>query len=92
MTATETPSPQPPASKRRGRAVGAWIALVLAGLLLLLSSFAIWVNRVALNTDVFVDTSSELLDEYIREHYEVVLAVDEYEVVWRRGIGLSEVR
>jgi hypothetical protein len=49
--------------KRRGRAIGSWIALVLAALLVLLSSFAIWINRVALNTDVFVDTSSELLDD-----------------------------
>jgi hypothetical protein len=35
---------------------------VLAGLFLLLSSFAVWVNRVALNTSVFTDTSSSLLD------------------------------
>ena len=40
-----------------------WIVLVLAGLLLLLSAFAVWVNRVALNTDVFVDTSSELIED-----------------------------
>jgi len=40
-----------------------WIVLVLAGLLLLLSSFAIWINRVALNTGVFADTSSSLLDD-----------------------------
>ena len=77
MTATETPSPEPRASKRRGRAVGAWIALVLAGLLLLLSSFAIWVNRVALNTDVFVDTSSELLDDDAIRNAVATRAVDE---------------
>jgi hypothetical protein len=66
---SETEATSPPAAERpgRGRAIGAWIALVLAGLLLLLSSFAVWVNRVALNTDVFVDTSSELLaDDEIR--------------------------
>ena len=63
MTATETRSAEPPARGGRGRAIGAWIALVLAGLLLLLSSFAVWVNRVALNTEVFVDTSSELLED-----------------------------
>jgi hypothetical protein len=40
-----------------------WVVLVLAGLFLLLSSFAVWVDRVALNTDVFVDTSSELLED-----------------------------
>ena len=32
-------------------------------LLLLLSSFAVWINRVALNTGVFTDTSSSLLDD-----------------------------
>ena len=32
------------------------------GLLLLLSSFAVWINRVALNTGTFTDTSSSLLD------------------------------
>lgn len=56
-----------PARRARGRSVVVWTALVVAGLLLLLSSFAVWVNRVALNTGVFTDTSSELLeDETIR--------------------------
>ena len=77
MTATETQSPEPSAGKRRGRAIGAWIALVLAGLLLLLSSFAIWVNRVALNTDVFVDTSSELLEDDAIRSAVATRAVDE---------------
>jgi hypothetical protein len=39
-----------------------WVVLVLAGLLLLLSAFAVWINRVALNTEVFTSTSSSLLD------------------------------
>ena len=76
MTGIETP-PEPPARERRGRTIGAWIALVLAGLLLLLSSFAIWVNRVALNTDVFVDTSSELLDDDAIRSAVATRAVDE---------------
>ncbi len=63
--------------KRRGRAIGSWIALVLAALLLLLASFAIWVNRVALNTDVFVDTSSELLDDDAIRSAVATRAVDE---------------
>ena len=46
----------------RGRATAVWIVLVVAGLLLLLSSFAVWINRVALNTSVFTDTSSSMLD------------------------------
>ena len=51
----------------RGRSIGIWVLVVLAALLLMLSAFAVWVNRVALNTDVFVDTSSELIqDDEIR--------------------------
>ncbi len=37
--------------------------LVLAGLLLLLSSFALWINRVALNTDGFADAATQLIDD-----------------------------
>ena len=51
--------------KRRadGRSIAAWVVLVVAGVLLLLSSFAVWVDRVALNTDEFVDTSSEFIED-----------------------------
>lgn len=81
QTATPTPAPAP--RTRPKRSVAVWIVLVLAGLLLLLSAFAVWVDRVALNTDVFVDTSSELIeDEAIRQAVatravdELFLAVD----------------
>jgi hypothetical protein len=47
----------------RGRSAAVWIVLVIAGFLLLLSSFAVWINRVALNTTVFTSTSSSLLDD-----------------------------
>ena len=61
-------------SLRRGAVYG---VLVVAGLLLLLTSFAVWVNRVALNTDQFVDTSSALIeDDAIREAV-ATRAVDE---------------
>jgi hypothetical protein len=51
----------------RGRTAAMWTLLVVSGLLLLLTSFAVWVNRVALNTQAFTDTSSELLaDDAIR--------------------------
>ena len=54
-------------ARGRGRSLAVWALLALAGLLLLLTSFAVWVNRVALDGDVFVDTSSELLrDDAIR--------------------------
>jgi hypothetical protein len=62
--AAAPPKPKP----SRARSIGVWLLLLVAALLLLLSLFAIWVNRVALNTDVFVDTSSELIqDDDIRQ-------------------------
>ena len=63
---TETEAPAIAQSNSRqggGRTTAVWVILVVAGLLLLLTSFAVWVNRVALNTQVFTDTSSELLDD-----------------------------
>ena len=61
---TEIPasSAEPARGKSRGRSAAMWIVLVVAGLLLLLSTFAVWINRVALNTGVFSDTSGSLLD------------------------------
>ncbi len=64
--APKTGAPQAK-GQSRGRTAGMWALLVVAGLLLLLTSFAVWVNRVALNTQAFTDTSSELLaDDAIR--------------------------
>ena len=64
MTSPTEATVTPDASRRqsRGRATAVWVILVVAGLFLLLSSFAVWINRVALNTAVFTDTSSSLLD------------------------------
>jgi Short C-terminal domain len=63
MSAVPETSPSVPTrTQTRKRAVAVWVVLVLAGLLLLLSSFAVWINRVALNTNQFADTSGELLD------------------------------
>jgi Short C-terminal domain len=47
----------------RLRRVGVVALIVLAALLLMVTTFAVWVDRVALNTDVFTDTSSELIDD-----------------------------
>ena len=58
-----TPAPEPARRQSRRRATGVWVVLVIAGFLLFLSSFAIWINRVALNTNVFTNTSSSLLDD-----------------------------
>jgi Short C-terminal domain len=52
----------------RGRWVGVYALLVLGGVLLLATSFAVWANRVALNTNQFVTTSSKLIeDDRIRQ-------------------------
>ena len=51
------------APRSRARFAGFYVLLVVAGLLLLLSSFAVWINRVALNTDVFADTATELIED-----------------------------
>jgi hypothetical protein len=62
-TKIEAPAaPEPSRRQSHGRSASVWIVLVIAGLFLLLSSFAVWINRVALNTGVFTDTSSSLLD------------------------------
>jgi hypothetical protein len=57
------PEAAPAARRSRGRSIAVSIVLVLASLFLLLSAFAVWVDRVALNTNVFVDTSSELIED-----------------------------
>ena len=60
MSTAEAPGPS--RGQGRGRSAAMWIVLAVAGLLLVLTSFAVWINRVALNTDQFTDTSSSLLD------------------------------
>ena len=74
---TQAPQTAETARQSRGRATGVWIILVVAGLLLLLSSFAVWIDRVALNTSVFTDTSSSLLDNDAIRRSVANRAVDE---------------
>jgi Short C-terminal domain len=77
-TETTTPATVEPAARQgRGRTTAVWAVLVIAGLLLLLTSFAVWVNRVALNTQVFSDTSGELLDNNAIRSTVATRAVDE---------------
>jgi hypothetical protein len=65
LSTPRVPGLGPPGRSRRFVVYG---LLVLAGVLLVLSSFAVWVDRVALNTSQFVDTSSDLIeDDAIRE-------------------------
>jgi hypothetical protein len=79
---SETAEPVAPTRNSRGRSVVLFVVLVIAGLLLLLSSFAIWVNRVALNTQVFTDTSTELIeDDAIRSAISTRVVDDLFESV-----------
>jgi hypothetical protein len=48
---------------RPGRVAGVRALVVLGTLLLLVSVLAIWVNRLALETDTWTDTSEELLED-----------------------------
>lgn len=57
------PAAVPAVRKSRGRSIGLYVLLVLAGLFLLLTCFALWVNRVALDTNTFADTSTQLIDD-----------------------------
>jgi hypothetical protein len=59
------------------RRVLVWVLLVVGGALLFLTSFALWVNRVALDTDQFVDTSSGLLQDEAIRNAVAARAVDE---------------
>ncbi len=68
---------QPAPRQGRGRTTAVWAVLVVAGLLLLLTSFAVWINRVALNTQVFTDTNTALLDNDAIRSAIATRAVDE---------------
>jgi hypothetical protein len=61
----------------RGRRIAVYSLLAVAGVLLFLTSFAVWVNRVALNTGQFVDTSSELIEDDAIRRAIATRAVDE---------------
>jgi hypothetical protein len=62
MTEVSAPTAAAQDVRRRGRirSIAYYAVLVIAGILLLLSTFAIWINRVALNTNTFVNTSTSL--------------------------------
>lgn len=65
MSAEVEPSSaiEAPDGQSRSRSTAVWAVLLVAGFLLGLSSFAVWIDRVALNTSVFTSTSSSLLDD-----------------------------
>ena len=58
----------------RGRRILVWVLVVLAMILVLASSLTIWVQRQALDTDNWVDLSTELLEnDQVRENLSVRL-------------------
>jgi Short C-terminal domain len=73
------PAPAPPHAEKPSlvRRVGIYALILLAALLLMLSTFAVWVDRVALNTRVFTDTSTELLDDEDIRRAIAVRTIDE---------------
>ena len=46
-----------------GRRIAVWACIVLAGLIAVVSALTIWVKRQALETDRWVDTSTQLLED-----------------------------
>jgi Short C-terminal domain len=54
-----------PAVRPRSRAasIGLGLLVALGGILLFLTTFAVWVDRVALETEVFADTSTRLVED-----------------------------
>ena len=73
------PVPVPPGAVKPSpsRRLGIYVLIVLAALLLVLSTLAVWVDRVALNTRVFTDTSTELLDDEDIRRAIAVRTIDE---------------
>jgi hypothetical protein len=58
----------------RNRAIAVWALVVVAGLLLLVSSMTIWVKRQALDTDNWTNTSGQMLaNDQIRQQLSIYL-------------------
>ena len=74
---TETASVAAVEAPSRARSIGVYALVAVAGILLFLTTFAVWVDRVALNTAVFADTSSELIEDDAIRRAVATRAVDE---------------
>lgn len=58
----------------RGRAIAVWTLVVVASILLLLSSLTIWVKRQALDTNAWTDASGQMLaNDEIRQQLSIYL-------------------
>ena len=55
--------PKPRRARRRLRGAGAGLLAVVATLLLIVAALAIWIDRVALDTDTWTETSTQLLTD-----------------------------
>jgi hypothetical protein len=74
MTAS-SPPPPPESTERRGHPRWALALIVLGTILTFAAIFSIWVNRQALNTDNWVDTSTRLIqNEEVRDQLANYLA------------------
>ena len=69
-------------TQARTRAIAVNLLVALAGILLFLTTLAVWVDNVALETSVFADTSSELIaDDTIRRAVATQTVEQLYEAV-----------
>jgi hypothetical protein len=58
----------------RNRAIAVWSLVIVAGLLLLVSSLTVWVKRQALDTDAWTNTSGQMLaNDDIRQQLSIYL-------------------
>jgi hypothetical protein len=64
----------PKAPLTRGRAIAVWTLVVVASLLMLISSLTIWVKRQALDTDAWTNASGQMLaNDEIRQQLSIYL-------------------
>src|SRR5262245_22673416 len=72
--APSAPTRSESAPLTRKRAIAVWTLLVVATILLLISSLTIWVKRQALDTDAWTNASGQMLaDDEIREQLSIYL-------------------
>src|SRR5215211_5255232 len=72
--APRAPSGGESAPLTRNRAIAVWTLVVVASILMLLSSLTIWVKRQALDTDAWTDASGQMLaNDEIRQQLSIYL-------------------
>jgi hypothetical protein len=72
--APAAPKRSDPAPLSRNRAFAVWVLVVVAGLLMLVSSLTLWVKRQALDTDAWTNASGQMLaNDEIRQQLSIYL-------------------